>query len=157
MFQIRQVPVRHVAGFHLVGPWERTVPKGFEQLMLWVKTHDIPAREWIAAYYGNPDIISPEKLACDTVVRVDDDFVVPPASEGVILTALAAGEYAVCRADVENNDFATPWRAFFQALLSEGNYRLAEKPCYEIYLNDGAQTGNWQIDMYIPVVESTSH
>ncbi|HEI2762595.1 TPA: DNA gyrase inhibitor SbmC, partial [Escherichia coli] len=35
-YEIKQEDKRTVAGFHLVGPWEQTVQKGFEQLMMWV-------------------------------------------------------------------------------------------------------------------------
>lgn len=35
-YEIKQEEKRTVAGFHLVGPWEQTVKKGFEQLMMWV-------------------------------------------------------------------------------------------------------------------------
>ncbi len=35
-YEIKQEDKRTVAGFHLVGPWEQTVKKGFEQLMMWV-------------------------------------------------------------------------------------------------------------------------
>ena len=34
-YEIKQEEKRTVAGFHLVGPWEQTVKKGFEQLMMW--------------------------------------------------------------------------------------------------------------------------
>ncbi len=33
-YEIKQEDKRTVAGFHLVGPWEQTVKKGFEQLMM---------------------------------------------------------------------------------------------------------------------------
>ncbi|WP_226571129.1 DNA gyrase inhibitor SbmC [Mangrovibacter yixingensis] len=152
MYQIRDVPVRHVAGFHLVGPWDVTVKQGFEQLMLWVRTQQLDPEEWVAAYYDNPDVVPPEKLRCATLIRVNADFTVPPASEGVICTALAGGTYAVASVQVDNNDFETPWRAFFTELLQDNYYQPDAKPCYEVYQNDGSQTGTWMIDMYVPVM-----
>ena len=35
-YSIRQQQKRTIAGFHLVGPWEKTVKQGFEQLVMWV-------------------------------------------------------------------------------------------------------------------------
>ncbi len=40
-YEIKQEDKRTVAGFHLVGPWEQTVKKGFEQLMMWVDSKNV--------------------------------------------------------------------------------------------------------------------
>ncbi|TNS88431.1 GyrI-like domain-containing protein, partial [Escherichia coli] len=50
-YEIKQEDKRTVAGFHLVGPWEQTVQKGFEQLMMWVDSKNIVPKEWVAVYY----------------------------------------------------------------------------------------------------------
>lgn len=44
-YEIKQEEKRTVAGFHLVGPWEQTVKKGFEQLMMWVDNKNIVPKE----------------------------------------------------------------------------------------------------------------
>ena len=44
-YEIKQEEKRTVAGFHLVGPWEQTVKKGFEQLMMWVDSKNIVPKE----------------------------------------------------------------------------------------------------------------
>lgn len=150
-FKIQRIPEHKVAGFHMVGPWERTVHQGFEQLALWVKTHNITGTEWLAIYYDNPDEVPAEKLRCDTVLRVPDDFVVPETSEGVIVTRIEGGEYAVARARIDDNDFASPWLQFFGSLMADDRYQMIGKPCFEHYLNDGSESGVWEIDMYIPV------
>ncbi|QSW34081.1 DNA gyrase inhibitor SbmC [Leclercia pneumoniae] len=150
-YNISRQPKRKIAGFHLVGPWEQTVKQGFEQLVMWVDGHDIPSQEWLAVYYDNPDEVPAEKLRCDTVVRVADDFTLPANSEGVILTEVAEGEYASATARVENHDFATPWNHLFASLLEDNRYQIAPKPCFERYLNDGNADGYWDIEMYIPV------
>jgi len=151
-YSISQQPTRKIAGFHLVGPWEQTVKQGFEQLSMWVSGRHVPALEWLAVYYDNPDEVAPEKLRCDTVVTVADDFTLPANSEGVILTEVAGGDYASATARVEGDDFATPWNLFFASLLEDANYQIAPKPCIERYLNDGRADGYWTIEMLIPVV-----
>ncbi|HHQ4051844.1 TPA: DNA gyrase inhibitor SbmC [Citrobacter freundii] len=150
-YEIRQVEKRRIAGFHMVGPWEQTVKQGFEQLMMWVDSKNIAPLEWIAVYYDNPDVVPADKLRCDTVVSVLDSFVIPQNSEGVTLTELAGGEYAVAVARVENHDFATPWYQFFNLLLQDSTYQISARPCFEIYMNNGTEDGYWDIEMYVPV------
>ncbi|MDM2741803.1 DNA gyrase inhibitor SbmC [Citrobacter sp. Cu096] len=150
-YEIKQVEKRMIAGFHMVGPWEQTVKQGFEQLMKWVDGKQIVPLEWIAVYYDNPDVVPAEKLRCDTVVSVPEGFVIPENSEGVILTELAGGDYAVAVARVQNHDFATPWYQFFERLMQDTTYLIAAKPCFEVYLNNGMEDGYWDIEMYVPV------
>ena len=148
-YEVKQIAARKIAGFHMVGPWEQTVKQGFEQLMMWVDGQQIPAREWLAVYYDNPDEVPAEKLRCDTVVSVDDDFVIPPNSEGVMMAEVAGGLYAVARARVIDHDFSTPWYQFFDSVLKDETHRLAAKPCFEIYHNHGAEDGYWDIEMFV--------
>lgn len=108
-YSITQEKRRVVAGFHMVGPWENTVKQGFEQLAMWVDGRQIPAKEWVAVYYDNPDEVPAEKLRCDTVVTVEEGFTVPDNSEGVILTEVEGGVYAKASARVTDHDFSTPW------------------------------------------------
>ena len=150
-YEIKQVERRRIAGFHMVGPWEHTVKQGFEQLVMWGDGNQIVPLEWIAVYYDNPDVVPADKLRCDTVVSVPDGFEIPENSEGVILTELAGGDYAVAVARVENHDFATPWFQFFDRLLQDSSWQLSAKPCFEIYRNNGAEDGYWDIEMYVPV------
>lgn len=150
-YEIKQVDKRRIAGFHMVGPWEQTVKQGFEQLMKWVDGKQIVPLEWIAVYYDNPDVVPAEKLRCDTVVSVPEDFAIPDNSEGVILTEVAGGDYAVAVARVENHDFATPWYQFFDRLMQDTAYEIAAKPCFEVYMNNGMEDGYWDIEMYVPV------
>lgn len=150
-YEIKQVDKRRIAGFHMVGPWDQTVKQGFEQLMKWVDGKQIVPLEWIAVYYDNPDVVPAEKLRCDTVVSVPEDFAIPENSEGVILTEVAGGDYAIAVARVENHDFATPWYQFFDRLMQDTTYEIAAKPCFEVYMNNGMEDGYWDIEMYIPV------
>lgn len=150
-YEVKQVAARKIAGFHMVGPWEQTVKQGFEQLMMWVDGQQIPAMEWLAVYYDNPDEVPAEKLRCDTVVSVADDFVIPPNSEGVMLAEVAGGLYAAARARVIDHDFSTPWLQFFDSLIKDEAYQIAPKPCFEIYQNNGVEDGYWDIEMFVAV------
>ena len=96
-YEVKQIAARKIAGFHMVGPWEQTVKQGFEQLMMWGDGQHISARGGLAVYYDNPDEVPAEKLRCDTVVSVDDDFVIPPNSEGVMMAEVAGGLFVGAR------------------------------------------------------------
>lgn len=151
-YEIKQEKKRTIAGFHLVGPWEKTVKQGFDQLMMWVENHNIEPLEWGAVYYDNPDEVPAEKLRCDTVVTVPENFCLPENSEGVNVTEIAGGQYAVTVARVQGHDFGTPWYQFINSLLEDSQYQMAHKPCFEVYLNNGAVDGYWDIEMYVPVL-----
>ncbi len=92
-----------------------------------------------------------EKLRADVVISVPDDFVIPENSEGVMKTELPGGLYAVARAKVRNEEFKEAWEAFFDDLMVDTQYRMALRPCFEVYLNCAQDDGYWEIDMYIPV------
>lgn len=121
-YEIKQEKKRTIAGFHLVGPWEKTVKQGFDQLMMWVENHNIEPLEWVAVYYDNPDEVPAEKLRCDTVVTVPENFCLPENSEGVNVTEIAGGQYAVTVARVQGHDFGTPWYQFINSLLEDSQY-----------------------------------
>lgn len=150
-YQIQQAETRRIAGFHLVGPWDKTVPQGFEQLGMWVEGNQLQPLEWIVVYYDDPDAVPAEKLRCDVAITVPENFAIPANSEGVMATEITGGQYAISRVRVENNDFKTPWVLFINSLLNDNHYQMSSKPCFEVYLNDGATDGYWDIDMYVGV------
>lgn len=154
-YNISQLEKRHIAGFHLVGPWEEKVKQGFQQLLMWVQSKQIQPLEWICVYYDNPDEVPAEKLRCDVAITVDKSFHIPANSEGVILTEVPGGQYAVAHARVYNEEFAESWNRFFDELFSDDNVQIASGPCFELYLNDGASDGYWDITMHIPVEPKT--
>ncbi|EHP3581165.1 effector binding domain-containing protein [Escherichia coli] len=54
-------------------------------------------------------------------------------------------------ARVVGDDFAKPWYQFFNSLLQDSAYEMLPKPCFEVYLNNGAEDGYWDIEMYVAV------
>lgn len=149
-YSVTPLGKKTIAGFHLVGPWDQTVRQGFEQLMMWVEGRQVPAREWLAVYYDNPEDVPAEKLRCATVVAVDEDYVIPANSEGVIITAIAGGDYACARARVVDHDFATPWRQFFDSLLQSTAYRIAPLPSLRSILTTATTTATGKSTCMFP-------
>lgn len=150
-YSVKQLEKRHIAGFHLVGPWDEKVKQGFAQLFMWVESRQLQPREWICVYYDNPDEVPAEKLRCDVAITVDESFRIPENSEGVTRTEVPGGQYAVARAKVYNEAFAESWNRFFDELLADKSLQIAAGPCFEIYLNDMQRDGYWEIEMHIPV------
>ena len=66
-----------------------------------------------------------------------------------MMAEVAGGLYAVARARVIDHDFSTPWYQFFDSVLKDETHRLAAKPCFEIYHNNGAEDGYWDIEMFV--------
>lgn len=134
-------------GYHLQGPWQETVPRGFERLKNWVSEHQAQG-EWLAIYYGNPEVVPPEELRVETVIATD---VLPDASDEIERGLLAGGKYYHARIEVLNNDFFSAWRSLFDHLKAQGEWQVDNRPCFEHYLSDGSDSGDWLVDMYIPV------
>lgn len=150
-YEIKQEEKRIVVGFYFVGSWEQTVKKGFEQLMMWVDSKNIVSKEWVVVYYDNLDEIFVEKLRCDIVVTVSGYFTFFENSEGVILIEIIGGQYAVAVVRVVGDDFVKFWYQFFNSFLQDSVYEMLLKFCFEVYLNNGAEDGYWDIEMYVAV------
>jgi DNA gyrase inhibitor len=138
------------AGFHLVGPWEVTAPEGFDKLVAWTSKHNVMG-PWMGVYHGNPRAVPAEELRIETVIGVPTDFELPEGSEGARLSIIPAGTYAMNLVHVNDGDFTKPWYQFFDEWLPDSGYVMAEGPCFDHYLNDGSQSGEWDIELYIPV------
>ncbi|MEG3112349.1 MULTISPECIES: GyrI-like domain-containing protein [unclassified Pantoea] len=137
-------------GFHLVGPFEETAPEGFTRLTAWAGQQGISG-EWMGIYHGNPNKVAASQLEIDTVIGVEADFDLPAAENGPHKGVLAGGKYAVARVIVEDGDFAKHWLTLFEQWLPTSGWQVDDRPCFDHYLNDGSQSGVWDVDLYIPV------
>ena len=134
-------------GYHLQGPWQETVPRGFSRLKAWVNQHQV-AGEWLAIYYGNPQQDAPETLRVETVIATAR---VAAAGEDIEQGVLPGGQYFHARVEVLENDFFSAWHSMFGHLNAQGGWQVDDRPCFEHYLSDGSDSGDWLVDMYIPV------
>ena len=136
-------------GYHLQGPWEETVPRGFDRLKRWVSEHDAKG-EWLAIYYGNPRELSPEELRVETVITAAE-AVIPAPGDDIEKGLLPGGRYFHARVEVRNNEFYEAWCSLFDKLNAQSEWQVDNRPCFEQYLSDGSDSGNWLVDMFIPV------
>lgn len=142
-------PAQSWVGYRLKGPWQETVPQGFGQLKVWAARHGFSG-EWMAIYYGNPRELAPEELQVETVLTVPADFALA-AGDTIQHGTLAGGYYFHSCQEVIDNDFFAAWNDLFAQLQERSDWQIDERPCYEHYLSDGSQSGNWLLNMYIPV------
>ena len=109
----------------------------------------MPAREWVAVYYDNPEEVPAEKLRCATRSPWMRIMSFPPTAK-VITAAIAGGDYACARARWWITT-SPPRGCSFRQPAAEHGVSHRPQPCFEVYLNDGNHDGYWDIDMYVPV------
>ncbi|CQD35108.1 DNA gyrase inhibitor SbmC [Yersinia mollaretii] len=148
-FKIVEKQPKKVVSIRLIGPYHETIPLGFNQLSSLYTQHQIPAKEWLALYWDNPETNPPAELRADVSLSVDDDYVLPaPLSDQLTLQEIPGGVYAVYHTRVTDDDYAKAWSELYHQHLPQSGYRPAEGACYEVYLNDGMTDGYFDIDIY---------
>lgn len=155
-FKIVEIPPKKVVSIRLIGPYHETIPRGFNQLSALYAQHQIPAKEWLALYWDNPETNPPAELRADVSLSVADDYVLPaPLSDQLTLQEIPGGVYAVYHTRVTDDDYAKAWGELYHQHLPQSGYRPAEGACYEVYLNDGMTDGYFDIDIYQSVEKAS--
>ncbi|SFC68811.1 AraC family transcriptional regulator [Pseudoalteromonas denitrificans] len=104
----------------------------------------------IGVSFDDPDVIAAEKLRYDACISVTRSF--KPIEE-VGTKTICAGKYAVITHIGPYGKLSQTYRQFFGQWLSQSDYEPANKPCFEIYLNDPESTDPEDLvtDIYIPL------
>jgi AraC family transcriptional regulator len=87
--------------------------------------------------------------------RVDACVSVPPGTvtdAQIGLQVISGGSYAVCGFELDSDGFPQAWNDAFAWLAGSG-YECDDRPCYELYRNNGAEhpEGKWFVDICIPL------
>jgi len=142
---VKTMPSHHVASIRHVGPFPG-IKGAFEKLAAWAGPRGLCATgSFLAVYYDDPDRTLPQQCRSDACLSVPEGT----AGEGdVQIRTIPAGQYAVYRCEVVNNEFHKPWVELAEWIPANG-YRLGDQACYEIYLNNGCQEpeGKWILDV----------
>ncbi len=154
-FMIMEKPAKVVASYRVVGPYEKSVKEGFAALTPWAEKHGLGEGEWLTIFWDNPLATDPDARRADTCVTVDDHFVLGDDADGIVLQTLPAGTYAAFHTTVDSENFAKAWTDFIEVHLASSGYRPDGRACYEQYLNDGRQTGVFEV-VFFQSVEKTS-
>jgi AraC family transcriptional regulator len=118
--------------------------------MQWAGPRGFAATEtMLGVYWDNPEITPPEKCRVDACITVPEGT--EPAGE-VSLQTITGGPYAVCGFEITGDSFQQAWDDAF-AWLVESGHECGDKPCYELYHNDGERDteGKWIFDICIPL------
>jgi len=107
----------------------------------------------IGVSYDDPDVVDEKKLRYDACISVDDSFV---AQDNIGIQTIAGGRYAMITHIGSYDNLSTTYRQLFGQWLSQTDYEAADKPCFEIYLNDPESTEPEDLvtDIYIPLKEN---
>jgi len=104
----------------------------------------------IGVSYDDPDVVEVAKLRYDACISVDSSF---EQFEEVGLQTILGGRYAVTTHIGSYDDLSITYRQFFGQWLSQSKHEAADKPCFEIYLNDPESTAPEDLvtDIYMPL------
>lgn len=148
---IKELPDQHVAYVRRLGPYgKETCGQAFGALMQWAGPRGFAATgTMLGVYWDNPEVTAPEKCRVDACITVPEGT--QPEGE-VALQTLTGGPYAVCGFEVTGDSFQQAWEDAF-AWLVENGHECGDKPCFELYHNDGSQDpeGRWIFDICIPL------
>ncbi|MEG3135427.1 GyrI-like domain-containing protein [Rouxiella sp. T17] len=148
---ILEKPTKTVASYRVVGPYEQSVKQGFAALTPWAEKNGLGENEWLTIFWDNPLATAPEARRADASVSVDEHFTLGENAEGIELQTLPAGTYAAFHTTVDSENFAQAWTDFIEVHLASSGYRPDGRACYEQYLNDGRQTGVFEVVFYLSV------
>ena len=154
--EIKALPKMNVAYVRHIGPYQGD-SKLFEgminKLMTWAGPRGLirfPETQMMAVYHDDPNITDADKLRTSICITVPPDTKV---DGDVGKMDLPAGQYAVARVEVAEDEFQGAYDAIYGGWLPESGYQPDDRPCYEIYQNDPKQhpEGKHITDICIPV------
>jgi AraC family transcriptional regulator len=153
---VRELPEMNVAYVRHIGPYQgdsQLFEGMISKLMTWAGPRGLirfPDTQMLAVYHDDPNITDAEKLRTSICMTVPPDTKV----EGDVgKMRLPAGQYAVARVEVAEDEFQGAYDALYGGWLPESGYQPDDRPCYEIYRNDPKQHpgGKHITDICIPV------
>jgi AraC family transcriptional regulator len=124
----------------------------FERLMAWGGPRGaFTDQGWVVGiYYDDPDSTPVEKLRSEACV----ECVLPPdPANGVAERILAGGKYAVMLHRGPYPTLGEAWRRILREWAVPHGVSLADRPCFERYLNDPREVAPEDLltDIYLPI------
>lgn len=137
--EIKQLSEKNVAVVSFTGNYmgNAEVFKGlFEKLFAWAGPKGLigPNAQFIASYQDDPKVTPPEELVLDLAMTIPEGT---ECDGEVVNKTLAAGEYAVMKAELTGPEEYGPAWGEVVKWMEENNYVVdMSRPSYEIYLNN---------------------
>lgn len=100
--------------------------------------------------HDDPDTTEPEKIRYDACVTVPEDFT---GLGEVSVQTISGGRYGVTTHFGSYDNLIDTYRTLFGQWLVQSEFELADKPCFEVYLNDPESTEPEDLitDIYLPL------
>ena len=135
------------------GPYE-AIGATFERLMSWGGPRGaFDGQAWVVGiYYDDPDSTPVEKLRSEACVECR---LAPDPANGVAERILHGGKYAVMLHRGPYTTLSDAWRRFLREWAVPHGVSLADRPCFERYLNDPREVAPEDLltDIYLPIGE----
>lgn len=153
MSMMREVTIRSVGPMEVVsvdhvGPYMQ-IGKAFDALFGWLGKHNLLAGEMrmIGVYFDDPGVVEEEALRSKAAVllpgRVMDEVrsaIAVNARDGVSVTPVRGGEYAVLRHVGPYSDMRAAYEWLYGTWLVQSGRKAADAPVVEEYLNSPKET-----------------
>ena len=148
--EVKEMPEYHVAYVRKMGLYgKETCAQAFGELTQWAGPRGhLSSGVMLGVYWDNPEVTAPENCRTDACITVPDET--PPEGQ-VGIQKISGGPYAVCHFEITTTEFKQAWDDAF-AWFVESGLECVEKPCFELYHNNGQEhpEGKWIVDICIP-------
>jgi len=153
MIELKIMPAVNVAYVTCVGSFGK-IGHAYKHLMGWAKARDLLGGHTITVYHDNPESTPMYKFrqsACLELSQEVDD----PEDDGIRMTTISEGLYAVGRFEVTFAEFRGVWKLMFAWVRANSYEVLSNRGCYEIYYNNFKTHPERKsiIDICIPIQE----
>ncbi len=139
--QPRKVVCRRVNG-----PWYKTVPLAFQEILTWSHANNIEYTEALVFYWDDPAETAEDEQRADVALTLNTgsnySLNIPNLREEYI----PGGMYAVWSTVVIDGAFAKAWDDLYK-MLATTEYKPARGVCFEKYLCDG-KDNSWNIEIW---------
>lgn len=131
-----------------------TLDKVFGQLYGWLEGNGIATKRTIGIYWDNPQYTPIEELRSSACAEVEPGFALPEgAPMGIRVGQVDGGRYAFTTFQGPYPDLEGIWEALIDYVENTEGQTISEKPSFEVYLNDPADTPPDQLitELYLPL------
>lgn len=149
--RIENIKPMRVAFVRHIGPYMEC-KTAWDTLAAWAGPKGLLRTDakYIGISYDDPQVTPPEKIRYDACVTVSDDV----EGEGDIgIQIISGGDYAVVTHKGPYEKLESTYALIMGQWLPSSGKEFAEIPCFEVYLNDPAQTPPEELltDIYLPL------
>lgn len=129
--EVKKMPAINVAYVTHIGPFEQ-IGKAYGKLMSWAGPKGLMGGKTITCYHDSVEVTDLDKIRQSACIELKKP--VNPG-DGVNVTTIKEGDYAVGKFEVSFNEFEKAWQSMMVWISENDLIPNAERACYEIYHN----------------------